>query len=447
MPDETPLLPTAAVAERLTITTRAVPVVPLDSVYRVWQQHASLLWHPPAGWQAVAAGAVAILEADGPRRFAQLHRASVALLRALDPDCADAPTPRLWGGFAFAPGAADRAPWTGFGDASFVLPRLTYWSDGDRAWLQGIGCPLDAALAVDLAAAEDAIAHIASGAGPSGQPISVPAAPVVRSLVPTPATAWRSQVNGILDAIRAGDVRKVVAARCATVMFEQPLSVGRVLRNLQEETGPVWRYALTRDGATLLGATPELLVSRRDRDVRAEALAGTLAKANGSEDDLMASAKDRSEHQFVCEAISEALAPLCSELTRPGTPTVRALRRLFHLATPIRGHLAQDTHVLDLCDRLHPTPATCGTPRDRALPMILASESTPRGWYAAPVGWFDASGDGEFVVALRSGLVRGDTAYVYAGAGIVAGSCAEKELAETELKQRVLLRALGVRST
>jgi len=429
----------------LTITTLAVPVVPLDSVYRVWRQNASLLWHPPSGWQAVATGAAATLKADGPRRFSDLRRAGTALLRALKPDCADAPEPRLWGGFAFAAGAAGRAPWTGFGDASFVLPRLTYWTDGDRAWLQGIGRALDSTLMADLATAEDAIAQIACGAGPSGHATSAPPVPSIRSTDSTPATAWRRQIDAILDAIRAGEVRKVVAARCATVTFNQPLSVRRVLRNLQEETGPVWRYALTRDCGTLLGATPELLVSRRGDEVRAEALAGTLAKSNGSEDDLMASAKDRSEHRFVCEAITEALAPLCSELNRPGTPTVRALRRLFHLATPIRGRLAQETHVLGLCERLHPTPATCGTPRDRALSMILASESTPRGWYAAPLGWFDGSGDGEFVVALRSGLVSGETAWVYAGAGIVAGSCAEKELAETELKQRVVLRALGVR--
>ncbi len=365
-------------------------------------------------------------------------------MRALGHDCADAPAPRLWGGFAFAPGSADRAPWNGFGDSSFVLPRLAYWTDGEQAWLQGIGSTTDPALAAALEGAEAAIAQIARGGGPTDGAPSPPSAPGVRSIEATPATEWQHQVDGILEAINAGEVRKVVGARCSIVNFEQPLSIRRVLRNLQDETGPVWRYAITRDGGTLVGATPELLVSRRGDAVRAEALAGTLAKSSGSEDTLMASAKDRSEHEFVCEAVVEALAPLCSELHRPSTPTVRALRRLFHLATPIRGRLAQPTHVLDLCDRLHPTPATCGTPRDRALRIILSTERVPRGWYASPVGWFDAAGDGEFVVALRSGLVRSHTAYVYAGAGIVEGSSAEKELAETALKQLVLLRALGV---
>jgi len=104
LPDEHSLEQAASVEERLRITTLPVPVVPLDSVYRLWQQHASLLWHAPAGWQAVAAGVAATLTSDGPRRFAYLHRASFQLLRALSPDYSDAPAPRLWGGFAFASG-------------------------------------------------------------------------------------------------------------------------------------------------------------------------------------------------------------------------------------------------------------------------------------------------------------------------------------------------------
>jgi isochorismate synthase EntC len=185
-------------------------------------------------------------------------------------------------------------------------------------------------------------------------------------------------------------------------------------------------------------------VRRCAERVESEALAGTLARSAGSGDDLLASAKDRSEHAFVRDGIVEALAPLCGELRVPDVPRVRELRRLYHLATPIRGRLARRTHVLELCERLHPTPATCGTPRARALDMILSTEATPRGWYAAPLGWFDATGDGEFVVGLRSGLVAGREAHVHAGAGIVAGSRADRELAEAQLKQRVLLRALGL---
>lgn len=429
--------------QRSQVITLAAPVVPLDAVYALWQRHALLLWHPPQGMQAVAVGIALRQDVSAPRRVRALRDAAEQLRRNLrSEDHADAPSPRLWGGFAFAPGSAHFPPWQGFGDASFVIPRLTYWTDGARAWLQGIRVGTDITLDADIAAAHAAICRVAvTGEEPCSESHTVPRQAC--SIAPPVEAKWKQQIDTILEAIETGEVRKVVAARCAEVTFEQQLSVSRILRNLRHETGTAWRYAMRREGGTLLGATPELLVSRRGDDVLAEALAGTMSVQNGTGEDLLASAKDRSEHQFVCDAIVEALAPLCAELHHSRTPTVRTLRRLFHLATSVRGRLAQPTHVLDLCERLHPTPATCGTPRDRALDMVLSTESAARGWYAAPVGWFDAKGDGEFVVALRSGLVCEDRAYLYAGAGIVAGSTAERELAETDLKLGVLLHALG----
>jgi isochorismate synthase len=339
---------------------------------------------------------------------------------------------------------AAHAPWHDFGDASFNLPRWTYWTDGERGWLQVAGTRGRDALARDVASATASLAQAEFGAAETGSDGGADAEAPPYRIEPPDAAAWRRQIAHILAAIDAGQVRKVVAALCAKVAFERPPSVLHVLANLRRETGPVWRFAMARNGATFLGASPEILVRRRGEFVESEALAGTLAKANGNGSDLLASAKDRSEHEFVCDGIVDALAPLCSELHVPDAPAVRELKRLYHLATPIRGRLAADVHVLDLCERLHPTPATGGTPRERALDMILATEATPRGWYAAPVGWFDVHGDGEFIVALRSGLVTGHAAYVHAGAGIVAGSRADKELAEAELKQRVMLRALGL---
>lgn len=432
-----------ATVDPIEAATVPAPLVAIDTVYRMWQGDGALLWNPPTGLCAVAAGTAAHLRASGPRRIARLQEASRRLWHSLAWQReAGAPAPRLWGGLAFAPGAAARAPWRDFGDASFTLPRLTYWTDGTRAWLQAAGRAGGAALEGALAAASAALARAADGAG--GDRAAEPRVAPACAIAPPDADAWRQQVDDILEAIAAGQVRKVVAALCARVTFDRPPPVADVLANLRAETGRVWRFALSRGAATFLGATPEILVRRCGESVESEALAGTLAKASGSGADLLASAKDRSEHRFVCDGIVAALAPLCSRIDVPEAPTVRELRRLFHLATPVRGRLSRAVHVLELCERLHPTPATGGTPRDRALEMILATEATPRGWYAAPIGWFDAAGDGELVVALRSGLLAGNSAYVHAGAGIVAGSRADRELAETQLKQRVLLRALGL---
>lgn len=439
--DDLALTPADATGGEIRLATVAAQSVAIDAVYREWHRDGALLWDPPSGRKAVAAGTLAELRASGTQRMARLQQASRRLWgRLRGARAAASPAPRLWGGFAFAPASADRAPWQDFGDASFVLPRLTYWRDGGDAWLQA-AADSDEALERELATASASIARLAAGGEPPGaEPLRVPAATIAAPA----AGEWQRQVDGILQAIGTDRVRKVVAARCAKVEFERPPSVAVVLANLRREAGQVWRFALTRGGATFLGATPELLVRRCGDDVETEALAGTLAKCDGGGEDLLASAKERREHEFVRDGIVEVLTPLCRELQVPPAPVVREMRRLYHLATPIRGRLLRPTHVLELCQRLHPTAATCGTPRPRALQMILSTESAPRGWYAAPLGWFDARGDGELVVALRSGLLAGRTAYVPAGAGIVAGSRADRELAETMLKQRVLLRALGV---
>jgi len=429
-----------ATLDHLRLITVAAPVVALDVAYALWPRDEALMWDPPAGPGAAATGTAVCLHATGARRMTDIMQASARVWRALEAaETLDGPRPRLWGGFAFAPGAAAGAPWEEFGDAAFVLPRITYWRDGDRAWLQGAAMGREDALRSELESARAALTRAAA----QGEPPATAAVPEY-SIAPVDRESWRRQVESILEAIAAGRAQKVVAARCARVTFARAPSVVRALANLRDETGGVWRFAFTRGGTTFLGATPEMLVARHGMTVESEALAGTLDKSAGPGGDLIARGKDRSEHEFVRQGIVNELAPLCAKLAVPAVPAVRELRQMFHLSSPIRGQLSAPLHVLELGERLHPTPATGGTPRAVAVESILATETTPRGWYGAPVGWFDATGDGELVVALRSGLVAGHEAYIYAGAGIVAGSRADDELDETRLKQRVLLRALGI---
>jgi isochorismate synthase EntC len=160
-------------------------------------------------------------------------------------------------------------------------------------------------------------------------------------------------------------------------------------------------------------------------------------------DALRASGKDRREHDLVVRAIADALAAAGADVALPAEPSVRELRHVLHLHTPIRATLREPRHVLELAARLHPTPAVGGTPTAEAVAWIAAREPTPRGWYAAPVGWFDLDGDGELAVAIRSGLLAGPRVHLWAGAGIVAGSDPDRELAETDVKLRAMLGALG----
>lgn len=435
--------------EPLRIASVAAPVLPLEAVRACWPRDEAMFWAPRSGSGVVTTGVAHRLRASGPARMDSIRDAGAHLLKRLAAQVPQgAPVPRLWGGFSFAPGAASCDAWNEFGDAGFVLPALSYSSDGRRAWLQciGLGSPADVEARAGEALALLQRGALAAGAFAASATAGAPAATScgrVRLEGLPDTDDWKARIDAILQAIADGRVRKVVAALSATVAFDHPLSPERVIANLRAETGPVFRFAIGRGNSTFVGATPELLVRRQGDSVRSEALAGTLARANGGPQDLMASEKDRDEHAFVRDALIAVLGPLCRELDVPEVPTVRELRVLYHLLTPVRGLLHTPVHVLDLVERLHPTPATCGTPRDVALKMILADESFPRGWYASPVGWFDAAGDGEFVVALRSALMTSRGARVYAGAGIVSGSRAEHELLEVQLKQRAILRALG----
>jgi isochorismate synthase len=178
-----------------------------------------------------------------------------------------------------------------------------------------------------------------------------------------------------------------------------------------------------------------------------DALAGSVANTGdvaAATAALRASAKDRREHDLVVDAIRAALEDAGATVDAPEEPAIRALRHVLHLHTPFRAQLRSPRHVLELVARLHPTPAVGGTPTESASEWIKAHEPVARGWYAAPVGWFDLEGNGELAVALRSGVISGNRAQLWAGAGIVAGSDPERELAETEVKLRAMLGALGV---
>jgi isochorismate synthase len=206
---------------------------------------------------------------------------------------------------------------------------------------------------------------------------------------------------------------------------------------------------MTQGGATFLGASPELLAAFAGGAVSALGLAGSAQRGTTrAEDDaigkaLLESAKDRIEHETVVRAIREALTDATVNLRAPNQPQLRKFRNIQHLSTEISGEALPGIDVLELVDRLHPTPAVCGWPTDAARKVIAAHETMDRGWYAGPIGWIDAAGDGEFAVALRSALVRDTRAWLFAGNGIMGDSDAAAELAEVELKFSPLTEALS----
>lgn len=260
-----------------------------------------------------------------------------------------------------------------------------------------------------------------------------------------PHDEWLGVIADAVAAIRSGRLRKVVLAREVAVEANRPLLPVDVLGRLRALYPSCMLFSV--DG--FVGASPELLVSRRGDAVRSQPMAGTIPRSGDPEVDarlasaLLASGKDRREHALVVDAVAAALRPHCAALDVPAEPSIVPLRNVSHLGTVLTGRLGADApSALDLATVLHPTPAVGGTPTAEALAYIAGAEGLDRGRYAGPVGWVDARGDGEWAVGVRSAELDGHRARLFAGVGVVAESVPEVELAETQLKLQALLAAV-----
>ena len=262
-----------------------------------------------------------------------------------------------------------------------------------------------------------------------------------------PHQDFLDRVSAVLAEIAAGSLDKLVLAREVTVHANRPLRQADLLGRLRALHPSCTAFAV--DG--FLGATPELLLARCGARITSVPLAGTAARSGDPGSDrraeaaLLASVKERAEHRVVVDAISSALAPVVEQLEVPDGPVIRELRNVSHLGTSITGKLAKRDgsypSALELVGLLHPPPAVAGTPVDLALDYLAKLEELDRDRYAGPVGWVDARGDGEWYLGIRSAIVEGSSARLFAGVGIVADSEPAAELAETQLKLQAFLAA------
>jgi menaquinone-specific isochorismate synthase len=289
--------------------------------------------------------------------------------------------------------------------------------------------------------------EILRGALPAPEPTDVLAPPDAFALVSGRSHAdWCATVEAAVRAIDDGAFDKVVVAREVVVEANRPIVVADVLERLRNLYPSCRIFSI--EG--FVGASPELLVARRGPDIESHPLAGTYARSGDPDVDarmgaaLLESAKDRSEHRYVVDAVAGTLEQLCDSLDVPEVPSIVQLRNVLHLGTRIRGRLRAGTRpsALELVAALHPTPAVAGTPTGPALAWLAANEQLARGRYAGPVGWVDAAGDGEFALGIRSAELDGNRARMIAGVGVVKGSQVESELAETQLKLQALLAAV-----
>jgi menaquinone-specific isochorismate synthase len=406
------------------------------------------LWEQPAAGVAfVGAGTAREMRATGPGRFGQVSVAMQDLESVLVRN--DGVIFPCLGGFAFSEHGDGSLVWQDFPSARLVIPQVLIQNDGDDALLR-VTVEVEPRSSPDEV--EQQINDLLQWArGWARAPLAIGASltPVRVESFPS-RTAWESSVSTAVAMIRQRALDKVVLAREERLLAEGPFSPISTLARLRQFDPAATLFAMQSGGSWFIGASPERLVRLHENRVDVTCLAGSIGMGDGVEERrhlanlLLGSKKDREEHEIVVRSTMNALSEVCEDVTRlAGTPRIATARSVQHLETPVSARMSGAGSVLDLVERLHPTPAVGGYPTDRALSIMRELEEIDRGWYAGPFGWTGLDGSGEFAVAIRSALLSGRMASLFAGSGIVAESVPSAEYEETCLKLRPMLSALG----
>ncbi len=423
------------------------PLAVLESIYETGDRHC-YIEHPESG--EALAGAEAVIERtfSGSERFAkardfarELFEHTVAVGQ-LDLPLAG---PKLFCAFSFEDETTPDAP---FAPATLFIPRWQV-SAKDGAYIATAnllvtpeGDPAEQARrALDAHKKFSSFAY-ARASGPDGAPEG--------ELRETKAAWYANAVEKALGEIRKGSSSKLVISRSESFIGERPLHPLATLARLRDAYPSCHSFSFAgKEGLSFIGATPERLARVENGTLYTEAIAGTAPRgSNPAEDarlaaELLASDKQMREHRAVADTIAAQLAALGLDTGPMSRPRLLRLANAQHIRTPFTAKLPVGMHILDIATLLHPTPATAGLPRDIARSTLAKIEESPRGLYSGLVGWLDADEGGELLVALRSGFVKGNLATLHAGAGIVEGSEAAAECAETALKMSALAGSLG----
>lgn len=429
------------------------PLAVLEAIFEPTEPH--FYAERPSARSALAGAEIALsAEANGLDRFAAMQRfIDDTLARTVAVGDVDAPFggPHFFASFTFQ---SEVEPGEPFPAARVFVPRWQVARAGDATTAVAnivveAGSDLDA-LTLRVWRAHGKFARFEHSA-PAGdaETDSRMAQRSIPSFEQSETGDYRAAVARGLERIATGEFQKIVLARAIDLTANRALHPLEVLNGLRERFPDCYAFsAASGMGPSFIGASPERLVRVSQGVIETEALAGSARRGAGASEDaalgagLLRNEKDLREHRHVIESITRRLEPLGVRLEHAATPALRKLANVQHLHTPMHAPLPDGVRLLDLVAVLHPTPAVGGTPREAAVARIRELEGFPRGLYAGAIGWINARGGGEFFVGLRSALVDGYRARVYAGAGIVAGSEPEREFVETELKFQALLAAL-----
>jgi salicylate biosynthesis isochorismate synthase len=354
----------------------------------------------------------------------------------------------VWlGGFAFDSEGGSSSTWSSLSPGSLILPELSLCRSGGRTFLtvNAVVQPGD-----DAAQRSEALAARLAGLRAEAPLPMLDPHPTAHAEIRSarPPGDFEAAVSAATARIEAGEMSKVVLAREVVVSAGAAHDPAALFGAMREQFPACFCFCCGTPEAAFTGASPELLVRRSGASVSTVALAGSTRRSSDPAVDdhlgeqLLRSDKDRREQRIVSERIVRALRPHAVWVEAAPEPEIVKVANIQHLATPVIAQLAEPRSAIELAGMLHPTPAVGGEPWPRAARVIGELEGMDRGWYAGPVGWMDATEDGEFCVALRSALLRDREAHLFAGVGVVAGSDPAAELAETEVKLQALLPLL-----
>ncbi len=410
------------------------------------------VWEQPDrdGFALGGIGATATVQAGGPQRFRQVASECAEVMRdaVVGEEASAAAEGPVWlGGFAFFNGGGETLKWATLPQALMTMPEVSLSRVGGRvlATVNVLCRPDDDAQALVTRALARLIS-LQHESIPMQDPDPLGGLEISSVL---PPGRYEEAVGEARERIREGEIEKAVIAREVTVEAGVPFKPASVFDALRTGFPSCYCYCAGTADVAFVGASPELLLRREGARLSTVALAGSARRSADPAVDhhlgerLLHSAKDLHEHHIVVERIERTLNALSVWVTSADEPDLVKVANIQHLATPVRAQLADPLSVVELAGAMHPTPAVGGEPWDHARLVIKELESLDRGWYAAPVGWMDATEDGEFCVALRCALLEGRTAHCYAGCGVVADSDPEAELAETEVKLQALMAALA----
>ena len=424
------------------------PLAVLQSIFEPKAAH--FYMENPANSEAIAgAEAVWLKTFSGPSRFSEAQEAMDAVLA--NTICIGDLDHRMAGPkfYFFHTFQDDPEPGSNFAPGTVFLPRWQVSAQGND-YFAVANLPIDESSPIELLAEKVLAAHGKFQVFDYSQPTRSELPPIeILEQTDVGHQDFEENVNQALARIRKGDFEKLVLSRAIDFKLSAEAAPLDWLNRLREKYRECYSFSVSDGhGESFIGLTPELLLRIEGNQLQTEALAGSAPRGTTAGEDakfaaeLLSSDKDLREHQFVAQSIQRRLADLGIVAEGESRPALRVLPNVQHLFLRIAASLSSEPYFWKTLRALHPTPAVGGTPREKVLPTIAELEGYPRGLYAGTLGWAAPDGEGQAVVAIRSGLVQGDQVRLYAGAGIVEGSQPDLEKRETDLKLKVLLEAL-----